>query len=313
MAKTITLIGVAPADIGLGRVAAGVGWMLASGLSFVAVNAIVRHLGTDLPAPQSAFLRFAFGCVFLTPALPALIRAGLPAGSLPLFVGRGLAHMAAVIFWFYAMARIPVAEVTAIGYLNPVLVTLGGAVLLREGLSLRRIAAIGVAVLGAGVILRPGLRAIEPGHLSQLCAATCFAASYLGAKRLSAVAGPATIVAMMSAMVTLGLLPIALWVWQPVSAAQLGWLALTAVFATAAHYFMTRAFRVAPLSVTQPVTFLQLVWATILGAVVFGEAIDGFVLLGGAMIIGAISLSTWAEARVARDQARNAPVADAPV
>jgi drug/metabolite transporter (DMT)-like permease len=59
---------------------------------------------------------------------------------------------------------------------------------------------------------------------------------------------------------------------------------------------MTRAFRAAPLTVTQPVTFLTLIWATAVGALVFGEAVDVFVLLGGAMIIGAITFVTWRDA-----------------
>jgi drug/metabolite transporter (DMT)-like permease len=85
-----------------------------------------------------------------------------------------------------------------------------------------------------------------------------------------------------------------------VTPVQLAWLAGVAALATAGHYAMTRAFRAAPLAVTQPVTFLQIIWATILGALVFGEPVDGFVILGGALIVGAVSLNTWAEARRGR-------------
>ncbi len=278
----------------------GILWMLASGLSFVAVTGIVRHLGTELPAAQGAFLRFAFGLLFLLPALPSVLRAGFPPGALKLYGYRGALHTIAVILWFYAMARIPVAEVTAIGYLNPIVVTIGAALVFGEKLATRRILAIAVAFLGALVILRPGLREVSSGHLAQLGAAAGFAVSYLIAKRLSGLASAGTIVAMMSLTVTIGLLPFALWVWVPPSAVQLGWLALVAVFATAGHYAMTRAFAEAPLTVTQPVTFLQLIWATALGALVFGEAIDPFVILGGAMIIAAISYITWREARLRR-------------
>jgi drug/metabolite transporter (DMT)-like permease len=112
--------------------------------------------------------------------------------------------------------------------------------------------------------------------------------------------GAGMIVAMMSLTVTAGLLPFALAVWTPVTAVQLGWLLLTAVFATLGHYCMTRAFAIAPLSVTQPVTFLQLVWATALGTLMFGEPIDPYVLLGGTLIVAAISLLTWREAVVQR-------------
>lgn len=283
--------------------------MLATGLCFVAVTGIVRYLGTDLPAAQSAFIRFAWGVLFLIPALLALARRGLPPGSAPLFLGRGLIHSLAVLLWFYAMARIPVAEVTAIGYLNPVLVTLGAALVLGEKLALRRLVAVAVALVGALVVLRPGLRELGPGHLSQLGAAACFAGSYLIAKRLSDLADASAVVAMMSLTVTLVLLPFAIAVWVPVTPAQLGWLALVAVFATAAHYCMTRAFVAAPLSVTQPTTFLQLVWATLLGALVFGERVDPFVILGGAIIVGAISYIAWREAVAHRRTVTPAPQA----
>ncbi|HSF65442.1 MAG TPA: DMT family transporter [Paracoccaceae bacterium] len=282
------------------RPVAGVLWMLATGLCFVAVTGIVRYLGTDLPAAQSAFLRFAFGVVFLAPSLLPLMRTGFAPGTLPLFAQRGAVHVVAVVLWFYAMARIPVAEVTAIGYLNPVLVTLGAALFFGETLAARRIIAVLVAIVGALIVLRPGVREVTDGHLAQVGAAFFFAGSYLYAKRLVQLAGPGAVVAMLSLTVTLGLLPLALWVWVPVSLEQLGWLALVAAFASAAHYCMMRAFATAPLTVTQPVTFLQLVWATLLGALVFSEPVDAFVILGGAVIIGAISYITWREAVIRR-------------
>jgi drug/metabolite transporter (DMT)-like permease len=75
---------------------------------------------------------------------------------------------------------------------------------------------------------------------------------------------------------------------------------LVACFATAGHFTMTLAFQAAPVTVTQPVTFLQLVWAVSLGALVFGEPVDGWVVLGGAVIMGAVSFITWREHRLKR-------------
>jgi drug/metabolite transporter (DMT)-like permease len=284
----------------LGRPVEGVLWMLATTLAFVGVNGIVRHLGTDLPAAQSAFLRFAFGLVFLAPALVSMRQTRLPEGIWPLFLWRGALHVAAVIFWFWAMARVPVAEMAAIGFLNPVIVLVIAGLLLGEGLGKGRVVSVLVALLGALVVLRPGLREVSPGHLSQLAATVCFAVSYIFAKRLSGMAPPSVVVGILSVTVAAGLLPIALWVWEPVSGVQLAWLAAVAALATVGHYTMTRAFRAAPLAVTQPVTFLQILWATLLGAMVFGEAVDGYVILGGALIVAAVSLNTWAEARKGR-------------
>ncbi|KAB2886243.1 MAG: DMT family transporter [Albidovulum sp.] len=274
--------------------------MLATGLSFVVVTGAVRHVGTGLPAAQSAFIRFLFGLVFLMPSLVPVLRRGLPAGAWPLVLGRGGLHVVAVTLWFFAMARIPVAEVTAIGYLNPIVVTVGAALLFGETLAARRIAAIAIALLGALVVLRPGLREVTPGHLAQLGAAVSFGLSYLIAKRLSADLPAGALVALLSLTVTVGLAPLALSAWVPPAPEQLAWLGVVAVFATFGHYAMARAFAAAPLTVTQPVTFLQLVWASLLGWLAFDEAVDPFVLLGGAMIIAAISYMTWREATARR-------------
>ncbi len=278
----------------------GVGWMLTAGLCFVAVNGTVRWLGQALPAAEGAFIRFAFGLVFLIPALLPALRRGFTPRVWGMFALRGGLHTLAVILWFFAMARITVAEVTAIGFLNPIVVTIGAALLMGERISWRRALAIAVALTGAMIVLRPGLRLLEPGHVAQLGASVTFGASYLVAKRLSEQAPASVVVAMMSLTVCLGLAPFAAMHWVAPSALQCAVLACTAFFATAGHYAMTRAFAAAPLTVTQPVVFLQLIWASLLGALVFAEPVDLWVLVGGAVMIGAISYIIWRESRQRR-------------
>ena len=281
--------------------------MLASGLLFAGQNGIVRYLGDDLPALQSAFIRFVWGAVLMAHLLPDLGRS-LPRGvMLPLLV-RGGFHALAVVLWFFAIVHIPLAQVTAIGYLTPVLMLVLAALWMGEAMSLRRVLVVLAALLGALIVLRPGVQPLELGHYAQIGAAAAFCGSYLMAKRLSASVDAGVIVAMMSLLVTLLLAPFAYALWQPVTLIQVLWLGLVAVFATAAHYAMTRAFRAAPLFVTQPITFLQLIWTSLLGFFIFDEALDGYVLLGGALIIGAISVLAWREhaeasAKVAPDEA----------
>lgn len=274
---------------------AGVFWMLVTGLCFVAVTALVKLVGDDVPPAQSAFLRYVLGLVFLVPMIRPLMRAKLTRRATVLFGARGVAHTLGVVCWFYAMTKIPIAEVTAMNYLNPVYVTILAAIFLGERLAARRIIAVIVALLGALIILRPGLREVNLGHLAMLVTAVSFAVGYLIAKIMADEAEPAVVVAALSITVTIGLAPLALLQWVPVSAADLGLLFAVAVFATGGHYTMTLAFRAAPLAVTQPVTFLQLVWATSLGAVVFGEPADVWVITGGTLIIGAVSFITWRE------------------
>lgn len=284
---------------------AGVLWMLVSTLCFVGVNGTVRALGTDLPAAQSAFLRFAFGVVFAGPPLIALLRTGISVPVMKLAALRGVFHIGAVTLWFYAMARLPVAEAVAIGYLTPVLVTLGAVLILGERFGRTHLVAGAAAVAGALVVLQPGVREVASGHLAQIAASVCFAASYLMARQLGRMVGPGAVVALMSAAVTLGLLPLAVAVWVPPTLWHVAGLAFVAALATAAHYAMMRAFAAAPLSVTQPVVFLQIVWATLLGSLAFGEPVDPWVIVGGGIIVAAVSWLTWAEAR-----ARDVPGAD---
>jgi drug/metabolite transporter (DMT)-like permease len=277
----------------------GILWMLATGLSFVAMTVFVKLVGTRMPSAEVGFLRYALGLPLLVPVIRKLW-VPMDGRLFRLFAIRGAAHAAAVILWFYAIARLPVAEVTALNYLAPVYVTIGAALFLGERLALRRIAAVTAALLGALVILRPGIRVLEPAHFAMLGGALALGVSYILAKRLTREASPELVVVMLSVVTTVALFPFALpgWVWP--TAREVGLLFAVAAIATAGHYFMTLAFREAPVSVTQPVTFLQLLWAALAGWVIFGEPVDIWVICGGATIVMAVSFIAWREHVLAR-------------
>lgn len=274
--------------------------MLVTGLSFVAVTALVKSMGTRIPPAESAFLRYLLGLLFLIPMLKPILATRLTVQQHKLFALRGIAHSLGVGLWFFAMTRIPLAEVTAINYLAPVYVTLGAALFLGEKLAMRRIAAVVAALVGAAIILRPGFREISPGHIAMMVAAVVFGGSYLLAKVTADQVNPAVVVGMLSIWVTVVLAPFAAMVWVTPTLYEIGMLFAVACFATIGHYTMTLAFAAAPVTVTQPVTFLQLLWATLLGALVFGEGVDVWVVLGGGIILAAISFITWREAQLHR-------------
>lgn len=279
---------------------AGTLWMLVTGLCFVAVTALVKYLDNAVPAAEAAFLRYLLGLVFLVPMAKTLLATRMSRRQWSLFAARGGVHTLGVILWFFAMTRIPIAEVTAMNYLSPVYVTIAAALFLGETLAKRRIIAVAVALLGALIILRPGFREVNPGHLAMLGTAMLFAVSYLIAKIVADEVSPSMVVGMLSVTVTIGLAPFAFAVWVTPDL----WTLLTcfgiACFATGGHFAMTLAFRSAPLTVTQPVTFLQLVWAVLLGAVVFGEPVDPVVVLGGALILASVVFITLREAQLKR-------------
>lgn len=277
-----------------------------SGLCFIGVYVGVKYVGTRLPAAESAFLRYALGLVFLLPFVRSLWREGLPSQVIRLGIGRAVLHTFAVTLWFYAMARIPIAEVSSMGYLTPIFVTLGAVLIMGESLALRRGLAIAIAIIGVLVILRPGFREVSMGHLAMLGTTLCFGISYLMAKRLTDLASADMVIALLSIGVTIGLIPLTIPVWITPTSSEVGTLFAVAIFAVAGHYSMTFAFRSAPLTVTQPVTFLQLIWAVAVGYLLFGENIDSFVVLGGAIIIGAVLYITLREAQLRKKIERTA-------
>ena len=276
--------------------------MLVTSLLFVAVTGIVRHLGSDLPAVQAAFLRYVIGLGFMLPFLCRTLRVRLIPRRPGLHVLRGVVHGAGVILWFFAMARIPIAEVTAIGFTAPLFTTIGAVLFLGETLRARRIAAVVVGFLGTVIILRPGIEAIHIGALAQLAAAPLFACSFIVAKKLTETESGSVIVAWLSLFVTLALLLPALLVWRTPSVEELLWLTATAACATAGHYTLTRAMRLAELTMLQPFMFLQLVWASLLGLVAFGEVPDIWTWVGGAVIVTAATYIAHREALARRSR-----------
>ncbi len=297
-------IGPPPIPTRANRPLAGILWMVVTGLLFVGVTVVVKHGAHDLPAAESAFLRYVLGLVFLIPMLRPLRAANLTRRQKKLFWVRGLSHSIAIILWFFAMTRITLAEVTAMNYMTPIYITLGAALFLGEKLAIRRLVAIAAAFIGALIILRPGVRELSDGHIAMIFAAMIFSVSYLTAKRLADEVSPTIVVAMLSITVTVGLFPFAMVVWRTPTPEEIFWIFVVATLATAGHFTMTFAFAAAPVSVTQPVTFMQLVWSVVLGAVMFGEDVDFWVVVGGTVIIGAATFIAIREAMLKRAAGR---------
>ncbi|MEX0350511.1 MAG: DMT family transporter [Paracoccaceae bacterium] len=280
----------------------GILWMVAAGLCFVLMTALVKVIGVRMHPVQLAFLRYVLGLVFVLPVIRPLVTTRFTRRQWSLFCIRGALQSVAVMLWFFAMTQIPLAEVTAMNYLTPIYVTLGAVFMLGEKLAARRIAAIALAFVGGLIILRPGFRDVSDGHLAMLGGTLMLGGSYLLAKVTVDEVRPALVLAQMSLWVALFLAPFAMVVWQPFSTSDLGAIFLLAASATAGHYCMTRALHAAPVAVTQPATFLQLVWSVILGVLAFDEGIDPWVVAGGTLILASVSFISWREAALERRQ-----------
>ena len=273
----------------------GIMWMVLTTILFVGVTATVRYLEGEVPAPQAAFLRYAIGTLLLTPSLITLIKIKPNKPLMSKFLLRGLVHSFGVTLWFYAMSVMPVAEVTAIGFLTYIFVSIGACIFLKEKLHKHRITAVIISFLGALIILRPGFKVIESGQLGMLMATVVFTASYLIAKLVSKERSSSEIVAMLSIFTTIFLIPSAIYSWEPISIEALLILAFTALIATIGHITMTQAIKAAPMVVTQPILFLQLVWASMVGLFLFDEQFDLYVIIGGTIIMICVCYVSYRE------------------
>ena len=273
----------------------GIMWMVLTTILFVGVTATVRYLEGEVPAPQAAFLRYAIGTLLLTPSLITLIKIKPNKPLMSKFLLRGLVHSFGVTLWFYAMSVMPVAEVTAIGFLTYIFVSIGACIFLKEKLHKHRITAVIISFVGALIILRPGFKVIETGQLGMLMATVVFTASYLIAKLVSKERSSSEIVAMLSVFTTIFLIPSAIYSWEPISLEALLILAFTALIATIGHITMTQAIKAAPMVVTQPILFLQLVWASMVGLFLFDEQFDLYVIIGGTVIMICVCYVSYRE------------------
>lgn len=279
------------------RPLAGILWMLGAGVFTVATNTAIHAVGPAVPAVQAAFIRFGLGALVLAPVFVAALRRGLPPGVARPLALRSAIHAVAVALWFFALARLTPAESTAIGYLFPVAMMAGGAAVLGERLTATRVWSMLVALAGALVVLRPGFAPISAAHLSMVGAALVFAVSFLMAKALLRRLPPLVVVAALSSGVATCLLPFALPAWVPIAGRDLALVAGSAVTATVGQVMLTRALSLAPVAVLQPVSFFQILWATAVTVLVFGEPVSGAVVVGAAMIVAAVA---WAARREAQ-------------
>ena len=198
---------------------------------------------------------------------------------------RGLAHGFGVILWFFAMARIPVSEVTAIGYITPIFVSIAAFIFLKEKFSVSIIGALVICMIGMIIIIRPTASGIATGQLSMVIATLFFAASYILAKKLSSSESTLEILVALNFIVTITLAPFAVVFWVTPSLQDVLFLGIVALFATAGHFTMTMALKLAPITITQPISYVQIVWASCIGFIFFGETISLWFSLGASLII----------------------------
>lgn len=276
----------------------GLLWSTAAGLLFVLLNTIMRGLAMQLGPFQTQFLRYLMGVAVV---LPLVVRGGL-ASWRPRNIGgqfaRGAVHTLGLCLWFIAVPHITLADTTAIGFTTPIFIMLGAALLLREAMRWERWLAAAIGFAGVLIVVGPKLTG-QGGwyNLVMLASAPIFAASFLITKALTRYERPTVIVVWQSITVAICSLPLALWQWQWPGPGQWLLLLLCGVLGSAGHYCLTRSYSVADISATQSVKFLDLVWATLLGWLVFADTPSQSTLIGGIVIFAS---TLWIARRESR-------------
>lgn len=279
-------------------------WMAATGFLFTVLNTIMKKMSHELDPWLVGFLRYLFGAVvMLGPALHLGTRA-LRSNAPRLQFVRGLFHASGMMLWFAALPLVTLTELTAIGFSGPIFICLGASLFLGERMSVARWTAVLIGFSGVLLVVQPwaegGFGGISRGMLLMLASAPVFAGSFLVAKKLTSHDPSEVVVLWQHLWVSVLFAGFALLYWTPPSPAQWAVLVACGFLGAGGHYCMTRAFRVADISATQPVKFLELVWAALLGLAVFGTVPEGATVLGGAVILVSTLLLVRHEARGTR-------------
>ena len=267
----------------------GLLWMVVASFTFALFMLIARIGADDLHVVQVAFMRYFMSLVLVLPVLARLGVAGFWGLNLGLHGLRGAAHGLAVVGWFYALTQMPIAEVSAIGFTGPVFITIGAALFLGERVGVHRWGAVAVGLVGALIIIQPGVVPLNAGVLAMAAAVPLFAASDLFVKALVRTESPTVIIAVLNVILTVGMAPFAWWFWQPTDWRDWVLAGGMAVFATFSHICMGKAFAAADVSAVQPARFLQLPWLALLGYLAFAEFPSLAAWTGAAVIIASVS------------------------
>ncbi len=275
-----------------------------NGLLLAIASAIGKQVTQELPPFEVAFLRSVFMFVFMVPWLMRVGFSQLRTSRIDLHLTRAVISSVAILLWFWALQTVPLADIAALEFLSPLWVLAGAILFLGEKSRLWRWAALGVGFAGTMVILRPGFVEISLGAMAVILSTLCFASNRLMSKFLLRTESPTTVIAWRTGLLVVFMAPPALIVWQWPSLTAWGWILLLGFVGAVNQFANTWAFKLADFGAIEPVSFLRLVWAALLGLAIFSEIPSIFTLLGGTIVIASVIYV----ARRERREASPAPV-----
>jgi len=289
----------------MGTVAAIFTVVLSAAL-FAGSHATVKYLTQELHPFVIAFWRTAFAFLPFIPWIARNRLTALRTSRFGLHLVRAFVSASAIILWFFGLKLMPLADATALSLTGPLFAMMGAALLLGESVGPRRWTALVFGMCGALVIIRPGFETISLGAIVVLLRGMTQGVNKVMIKSLTRTDDPGTIVAyVMLLMLPITLAP-ALFYWQWPTLSALVVLAVAGALSALGNITMVKAYKAIDVGLLEPITFTRLVWAALIGYLVFGEFPDHWTWIGGGMIVAATSFIAHREAVLKRTAGKGA-------
>jgi drug/metabolite transporter (DMT)-like permease len=283
----------------------GILLMIATTLVFATQDGISRHLAGQYNVMMVVMIRYWFFAIFVIAYAARQkqgFRATIQTEQLPLQIFRGVLLAAEICVAILAFVYLGLVETHAIFAIYPLMIAALAGPLLGETVGWRRYLAIGIGFAGMLIILRPGATVFSPLSLLAVLSALMFAVyglltRYVARKDAAMTSFFWTGVAGAVAMTAVGV-----WFWEPMAGPDWIWMGVLSITGASGHYLLIRCLEVAEASAVQPFAYLQLVFASIIGVMVFGEALKLNVLIGASIIVIAGLFTIWRERVRARKE-----------
>jgi drug/metabolite transporter (DMT)-like permease len=261
--------------------------MVAAVGAFTLMDTIAKYLARWYPVPGIVWARYALNLLMLLGWFAARGELKRIATQRPgIQIARGLLLAMATSIYFTSLKVLPLADAAAIAFVLPLFVAALAVPMLNERLDMPRALAIAVGFAGALVVVRPGSSVFTLYALLPMGMAFCNALYQILTRKIAGVEHPLTSLiwgAIVGAIVLSVALPFA---WEtPQELSHWALLCVIGVLASVGHYLLIRAYDYASATLLAPYTYSGLVWAMLLGLLVFGNFPDGWSLAGMAVIV----------------------------
>lgn len=277
--------------------------MAISMATFTINDALTKAVMETINAGQVMLVRGIFASVMITAIAYSRGALRLPRQALhPMVALRSICEFLATLAFLAALAKMPLANVSAVLQALPLAVTSGAALFLGEAVGWRRWFAIAAGFLGVMIIVRPGFEGFNAFSLLALTCVVICAVRDLATRRIPDEV-PSLLVSTVTAVaVTIvgGLLIPAFGGWSVMTAGEVGILATMAVLLIIGYQFIIMAMRIGDISAVAPFRYTALVWAIVLGFVMFGDVPDLPMIIGATVVVGSGLYTLYREQLVGR-------------